>query len=196
MRIVFEKSKAIFLFKNKGDISMKQNNEKTKREEYLYHNTEILLKRYREVVWSIEVSAAQAKMNLELELDCGLDELLKFSQTAGIDLSGTNIQEQLRTVERNRKMIKIIDQSAEMLKTRYGDGELYYWILYYTYLSPKQYKKIEDIIKLVAEKTEEISWKTYFDRRKKAIKVLSNILWGFTTKDFLPILNELDKKQD
>lgn len=196
MRIVFEKSKAIFLFKNKGDITMKQNNEKTKREEYLYHNTEILLKRYREVVWSIEVSAAQAKMNLELELDCGLDELLKFSQTAGIDLSGTNIQEQLRTVERNRKMIKIIDQSAEMLKTRYGDGELYYWILYYTYLSPKQYKKIEDIIKLVAEKTEEISWKTYFDRRKKAIKVLSNILWGFTTKDFLPILNELDKKQD
>lgn len=175
---------------------MKQNNEKTKREEYLYHNTEILLKRYREVVWSIEVSAAQAKMNLELELDCGLDELLKFSQTAGIDLSGTNIQEQLRTVERNRKMIKIIDQSAEMLKTRYGDGELYYWILYYTYLSPKQYKRIEDIIKLVAEKTEEISWKTYFDRRKKAIKVLSNILWGFTTKDFLPILNELDKKQD
>ena len=196
MRIVFEKSKAIFLFKNKGDITMKQNNEKTKRVEYLYHNTEILLKRYREVVWSIEVSAAQAKMNLELELDCGLDELLKFSQTAGIDLSGTNIQEQLRTVERNRKMIKIIDQSAEMLKTRYGDGELYYWILYYTYLSPKQYKKIEDIIKLVAEKTEEISWKTYFDRRKKAIKVLSNILWGFTTKDFLPILNELDKKQD
>lgn len=196
MRIVFEKSKAIFLFKNKGDITMKQNNEKTKREEYLYHNTEILLKRYREVVWSIEVSAAQAKMNLELELDCGLDELLKFSQTAGIDLSGTNIQEQLRTVERNRKMIKIIDQSVEMLKTRYGDGELYYWILYYTYLSPKQYKKIEDIIKLVAEKTEEISWKTYFDRRKKAIKVLSNILWGFTTKDFLPILNELDKKQD
>lgn len=196
MRIVFEKSKAIFLFKNKGDITMKQNNEKTKREEYLYHNTEILLKRYREVVWSIEVSAAQAKMNLELELDCGLDELLKFSQTAGIDLSGTNIQEQLRTVERNRKMIKIIDQSAEMLKTRYGDGELYYWILYYTYLSPKQYKKIEDIIKLVAEKKEEISWKTYFDRRKKAIKVLSNILWGFTTKDFLPILNELDKKQD
>ena len=196
MRIVFEKSKAIFLFKNKGDSIMKQNNEKTKREEYLYHNTEILLKRYREVVWSIEVSAAQAKMNLELELDCGLDELLKFSQTAGIDLSGTNIQEQLRTVERNRKMIKIIDQSVEMLKTRYGDGELYYWILYYTYLSPKQYKKIEDIIKLVAEKKEEISWKTYFDRRKKAIKVLSNILWGFTTKDFLPILNELDKKQD
>lgn len=196
MRIVFEKSKAIFLFKNKGDSIMKQNNEKTKREEYLYHNTEILLKRYREVVWSIEVSAAQAKMNLELELDCGLDELLKFSQTAGIDLSGTNIQEQLRTVERNRKMIKIIDQSVEMLKTRYGDGELYYWILYYTYLSPKQYKKIEDIIKLVAEKKEEISWKTYFDRRKKAIKVLSNILWGFTTKDFLPILNDLDKKQD
>lgn len=196
MRIVFEKSKAIFLFKNKGDSIMKQNNEKTKREEYLYHNTEILLKRYREVVWSIEVSAAQAKMNLELELDCGLDELLKFSQTAGIDLSGTNIQEQLRIVERNRKMIKIIDQSVEMLKTRYGDGELYYWILYYTYLSPKQYKKIEDIIKLVAEKKEEISWKTYFDRRKKAIKVLSNILWGFTTKDFLPILNDLDKKQD
>ena len=40
-------------------MSENKANEKKKmsREEYLYHNTEILLKKYRDVVWSVEVSA-------------------------------------------------------------------------------------------------------------------------------------------
>ncbi len=41
----------------------KENKDKTQvsREEYLYHNTEMLLKKYRDVVWSIEVSAMQCQ---------------------------------------------------------------------------------------------------------------------------------------
>lgn len=31
-------------------------NERTAREEYLYHNTETLLKKYRDVAWNIEVA--------------------------------------------------------------------------------------------------------------------------------------------
>lgn len=48
-------------------------------EEKMYHNTEILLKRYRDVVWSIEVSAIQARMNFEYEMGCSLDEFLQMS---------------------------------------------------------------------------------------------------------------------
>ena len=33
------------------------------REKYLYHNTELLLKKYRDVVWSIEASVMQARIN-------------------------------------------------------------------------------------------------------------------------------------
>lgn len=163
---------------------------KMSREEYLYHNTEVLLKKYRDVVWSIEVSAMQAQISFELEMDCALEEFLEMSYAAGADLSGTQIQEQMRTLERNKKMLKIIDAAVEMLRKKQGDGEEYYWILYYTYLSDKPCKRIEDIIQRVGEKTEPMAWKTYFSRRKKAIETLSSILWGFTSKDCLPILKE------
>ena len=41
----------------------KQEQKRTEREEYLYHNTELLLKRYRDVVWSVEVSAIQTQIS-------------------------------------------------------------------------------------------------------------------------------------
>lgn len=170
----------------------KENKDKTQvsREEYLYHNTEMLLKKYRDVVWSIEVSAMQAQISFELEMDCRLDEFLEMSYAAGADLSGTQIQEQMRTLERNKKMLKIIESAVNLLRKKQADGEEYYWILYYTYLSDKPCKKVEDIIKLIGQKTQPMAWKTYFKKRKKAIEVLSTILWGFTSKECLPILNE------
>ena len=170
----------------------KENKDKTQvsREEYLYHNTEMLLKKYRDVVWSIEVSAMQAQISFELEMDCRLDEFLEMSYAAGVDLSGTQIQEQMRTLERNKKMLRIIESAVNLLRKKQADGEEYYWILYYTYLSDKPCKKVEDIIKLIGQKTQPMAWKTYFKKRKKAIEVLSTILWGFTSKECLPILNE------
>ena len=81
---------------------------KMSREEYLYHNTEMLLKKYRDVVWSIEVSAIQAQISFELEMDCKLNEFLEMSYAAGMDVSGTQIQEQMRTLERNKKMLKMV----------------------------------------------------------------------------------------
>lgn len=163
------------------------------REEYLYHNTEVLLKKYRDVVWSIEVSAIQAQINFELEMDCKLDEFLEMTYSAGMDLTGTKIQEQMRTLERNKKMLKIIDAAVNVLRKKQIDGELYYWIIYYTYLSDKPVKRVEDIINMIAKHTDLMSWKTYFNKRKKAIEILSSILWGFTSKECLPILDEFMK---
>lgn len=177
----------------KGEFTMKEknaDNKKMTREEYLYHNTEVLLKKYRDVVWSIEVSAIQAQISFELEMDCRLEEFLEMSYAAGADLSGTKIQEQMRTLERNKKMLKIIESAVNILRKKQVDGEEFYWILYYTYLSDKPCKRVEDIIKLVGLKTAPMAWKTYFNRRRKAIETLSTILWGFTSKECLPILKE------
>ena len=68
----------------------KKNNKKMTREEYLYHNTEMLLKKYRDVVWSIDVATIQAEISFELEMDCKLEEFLEMSYAAGADLSGTS----------------------------------------------------------------------------------------------------------
>lgn len=168
----------------------KRVNEKLSREEYLYHNTEILLKKYRDVVWSIEVEAIQNRVSLELEMDCNLDEYLGKSYASGVDLSGIRIQEQMRVMERNKKMLKMIEGAVDILRRRQINGEMYYWILYYTYFSERPCKKTEEIIELVSEKTEYMSWGSYFKRKAKAIEILSNILWGFTSKECLAILDE------
>lgn len=168
----------------------KKENGKMSREEYLYHNTELLLKKYRDVVWSIEVAAIQNQVSLELEMDCNLDSFLEMSYASGADLSGVRIQEQMRIMERNKKMLKIIDAAVDILRRRQVDGEAYYWILYYTYFSEKPCRNTEEIIDLISEKTEYMSWGSYFKRKARAIEILSNILWGFTSKECLAILDE------
>ena len=169
--------------------SNKKENKKMSREEYLYHNTEVLLKKYRDVVWSIEVATIQAEISFELEMDCKLEEFLEMSYAAGADLSGTNIQEQMRTMERNKKMLKMIETAMDILKRKQTGGEVYYWILYYTYIAEKPCRRVDDIIKLVEVSVEEtISWKRYYKLKKEAIEILSTILWGFASKDCLPIL--------
>ena len=169
---------------------VKNNDKEISREEYTYHNTKLLLKKFRDVRWSIEVSAIQAQISFELEMDCKLEEFLEMSYAAGLDLTGTHIQEQMRTLERNKKMLKIIETAIQVLRKKQVDGEMFYWILYYTYLSEKPCKTVDDILNRVSEKTEPMSWRTYFKRRKKAIELLSGILWGYTAKECLPILDE------
>ena len=61
-------------------------------------------------------------------------------------------------------MLNIIDKAVDMLRRQQADGEIYYWIIYYTYLLEKPLKKVEDIIKKVAEKTEYLAWKTYLKK--------------------------------
>jgi len=168
----------------------KKATEKMSREEYLYHNTEMLLKKYRDVVWSIEVSAMQAEIDLELEMDCKLDEFLDKSYAAGMEKNATKIQEQMRTMERNKKMLKMIDVALDLLHKKQDCGEGCYWTLYYTYISEPPCKTLEDAIRLISDKTGFTSWKSYYKLRKKGIQILSNILWGFTSKECLPVIEE------
>ncbi len=46
---------------------------KTEREEYLYHNTEKLLKKYRDIVWNVEVATMQAEEDFKKEMVCSCD---------------------------------------------------------------------------------------------------------------------------
>ncbi|MCR4718683.1 MAG: hypothetical protein K5768_03530 [Firmicutes bacterium] len=164
--------------------------DRTEREEYLYHNTLLLLKKYRDVVWSIEVAAMQAQMDFEAEMDCKLDDFLNKSYQAGADLAGTEIQEQMRVMERNKKMLKMIDAAVDLLRRKQVDGEIYYQILYLTYLSDKPLKTTEEIVEKLAQNGEYMSWKTYFNKRTKAIEILSTVLWGFTSKECMPIIED------
>lgn len=164
--------------------------EKLNREEYLYHNTEKLLKKYRDILWGIEVATLQAEKDFEAEMEYSIGEFLDMPYDAMEDLKDAKVEKQMKSLARNKKMIELIDKSVEVLRRKQINGELYYWIIYYTYLSNEKCPSTE-IVERIATKMYHISMKTYFAKKKQEIGYLSNILWGFTTKDCLHIIKDL-----
>ena len=69
-------------------------------------------------------------------------------------------------------------------------GEQYYWILYYTFLSPQKPNSTNEILEKLRSHISNISYRTYYRKRHKAIESLSTILWGYTAKETIEILNE------
>lgn len=86
---------------------------------------------------------------------------------AGIDFEESGITEHAQSIERSHKMLQLVDSSVELLRTKHKYGETYYWILYYSFLSPQQYRSAEEIIEQLQSHMQDISYQTYYRRRKK-----------------------------
>lgn len=161
-----------------------------------YHNTWCLLKKYRDVVWSLELSVLQLKNQFHVEYGCDVDEFLDSLYAAGADLSGTEIEQHARCVERSNKMLKLVQGALTLLRSKHKNGEILYWVLYYTYLSPQKLENVEEILEQLRPHVHDISFRTYYRRRREAVYTLSTILWGYTTRDSLKILDEFFPSED
>lgn len=167
-----------------------QRKEKNPGEDSRYHNTMRLLRNYRDVVFSLELSIKQLKMDFQLEFEKDVDEFLDSIYMAGADLGGTKIESHARSIERSRKMLVLLNQAVLFMREKHKYGEMYYWILYYTYLSPNQYESISEIIEELKPVIQDCSKSTYYRKREAAIQTLSSILWGYSSQDCLKILAE------
>jgi len=155
-----------------------------------YHDTWRLLKKYRDVVWSLELSVQQLKNQFEIEYGSSIEEFLESVYLAGADLGGTQLEDHARCIERSHKMLTLMTNAVELLRTRHKNGEDYYWLLYYTYLSPQQLKNVEEIITQLRPYIRDISFRTYYRKRKSAVEALSSVLWGYTAQDSLETLQQ------
>lgn len=168
---------------------MKENqNEKNIADNPLYHDTWMLLKKYRDVVWSLELSVQQVRNQFEIEYGSSVEDFLESVYVAGADLAGSDIEHHAKCIERSHRMLKLLDTSVELLRAKHKNGEVYYWILYYTFFSPQQLRNTEDIIDQLRPHIKDISFRTYYRKRKEAIATLSSILWGYTSKDSADVL--------
>lgn len=166
---------------------MKRKNDVT--ENKYYHDTWQLLKKYRDVVWSLELSVQQVKKTFEIEYGTSIEDFLDSIYMAGADLSGTQIEQHARSIERSHKMLSLLNTAVELLRTKHKSGEQYYWILYYSFLSPQQLGNVEEIIDHIRPYVNDISYRTFYRRRQNAIEALGSILWGYTAKESLDMLN-------
>lgn len=121
---------------------MKKFVEKDVAENPLYHDTWKLLKKYRDVVWSLEISVQHVRAKFEIEYGTSIEDFLDSVYLAGADLNGSDIEHHAKCIERSHKMLKLLDSAVELLRTRHKNGEAYYWLLYYSFLSPQQLKNV------------------------------------------------------
>ncbi len=64
----------------------------------IYHNTELLLQHYRDVVWSLTVAVEQVRHDFHTEYGKDIDEFLETLSTAGAELCGTDIEERAKVL--------------------------------------------------------------------------------------------------
>ena len=164
---------------------------KAPAEDSRYHDTWRLLKKYRDVVWSMELSVQQVKKEFEIEYGSTIEDFLESAYLAGADLSGTKIENHARCIERSNQMLKLLNNAVDILRTRHKSGENYYWVLYYTFLSPQQLDNVNEIIEQLQPHIRDISRATYYRKREQAVEALSSILWGYSSKDCMALLANL-----
>lgn len=169
---------------------MKKNIPFNQEENPLYHDTLTLLKKYRDVVWSLELSVQSARRKFQIEYGNSIEDFLESIYLAGVDFDESGIAEHAQSIERSHKMLKLIESSVELLRTKHKNGEMYYWILYFSFFSPQKYRNAEEIIEQLQPHILDISYQTFYRRRKEAIDALSSILWGYSFRESVNLLVE------
>lgn len=75
----------------------------------VYHNTELLLKKYRTSVWSLEVSAKRLDMKFQQEVGMNIEDFLDSLYMAGMELGNTASESQAQWLEVTRKRLALVD---------------------------------------------------------------------------------------
>ena len=155
-----------------------------------YHDTWRLLKKYRDVVWSLELSVQQVQSKFKIEYGNSIEDFLDMAYLAGADLGGSELEHHAKCIERSNKMLTLVRDAVELLRTRHKDGEAYYWLLYYSFFSPQRLRNVDEIVEQLRSHIRDISYRTYYRKRREAVETLSSVLWGYTAPDSLRILEE------
>ena len=159
-----------------------------------YHDTLLLLKKYRDVVWSMSVSVEHAKSDFRECFGENIDEFLESVYIAGADLSGTDIEERAKCLERSNKMLKLVDSAVETVRKKHKYGEMYYQILYYNYFSEQEYSSLDEVVQALNNAGFNMCRRTMTDHRAIAVSLVSTYLWGYTAKNTQEILNNFIKE--
>ncbi len=162
----------------------------TPQEDPRYHDTWTLLRKYRDVVWSLELAVEKVRRKFQIEYGSSIEDFLDSIYLAGIDFKENGIEEHAQSIEQSHKMLELLNSAIQLLRTKHKFGETYYWILYYSFLSPQQYHSAEEIVEQLRPHVRNISYRSYYRHRREAIDALSSILWGYTARESLDILQK------
>ena len=88
-----------------------------------YHDTWTLLRKYRDVVWSLEVSVRQVRNRFRIDYGKTIEDFLESVYLAGADLSGTELEHQAKCIEQSHKMLCLVDSAVDLMRAKHKNGE-------------------------------------------------------------------------
>lgn len=160
------------------------NRDFTGEENNVYHDVIWLFKIYRAVNWRMQIKVNQVKHRIREEYGTDLDEFLDSIYQAGMDINQDldDMKQRIEVINRSNKFLKLIDEAVELMRNFHPQGERYYWVLYYSYMSARKAENIDEILDLLEPhfpKITRIHRATYFRWREQAFQAVSSILWGY-----------------
>lgn len=146
-----------------------------KKLKYAYHNTKLLLKNYRNIVWLVECFPDF----IAAELDEPLENVDQIIARLDVEMAYGNrkIENRMDSIQKTRLVIDRINEALSTVKRNPNDGQRMYDLLYLTYISEEKLSINEIIYRM------SMSSKQYYRIRDKAIDFLSTRLWGSPQKD-------------
>lgn len=140
-----------------------------------YHNTEMLLKHYRTVVWQLESRPGVIAEELNRPFD-SIDQLIR---QLDVDMArGDRRREQeLASVQKSRVLVDRVNEALTVLKNKPENGERLYELIYLTYIGTEKLSHRELLYRL------NMSSRSYYRLREQAITILSIRLWAAPTTE-------------
>ncbi len=138
-----------------------------------YHNTQMLLSKYRIVLWALECVPGDIGEELRLPTR-NLDALI---ERVDLELAMDNkrIEYQIRGAAKTKMLIERVQDALWMLKKYPDNGERLYDLIYMTYVDPIQ-RSMQEILDALM-----VSERTYYRLKTMAIDIMSIRLWAAPT---------------
>jgi len=152
-----------------------------------FHNTQMLLKHYRDISWVMECLPAMISADLDRRF-IDLDNLLGLIN-AEICLDNVKVENRLMNIQQSRLMLDRIHEALTILRQKPGNGEELYNCVYLTFIA-RERLNLQEILDRM-----KISARHYYRLRKQAVNILSIRLWAapnFELDAWLEILSLLD----
>lgn len=146
-----------------------------KQQQTAYHNTELLLKQYKNIAWMIECFPETIAAELEQPFEY-VDEVINRLDLE-MTMGNRKIETRIESIRKTRLILDRVNDALTVLKRKPNDGERLYELIYLTYIAPETLNHNEILYRM------NLSSRHYYRLREQAISILSIRLWSAPNKD-------------
>ena len=140
-----------------------------------YHNTQMLLKNYRKMVWVFSCYPEEILQELETPFE-NFDRMVDRLDLE-MAIGNKRMESRLEAAARSRLLLDRFNEAMAVLRKEPTRGEKLYQLIYTAYLAPEKLKLEEILFRL------DLSQRHYYRLREQAISILSIRLWSAPSED-------------